>query len=167
MKRVGIIGTRDPSEAQVAYINDFLEKLDPEKVEIISGCCAGVDAIALKLAKEKGFKTLGAVPWKKYNPEIQALCTEIIHDKNTDEETKKAAMDSVFKYHPNPHACSQGAKLLHARNYIIVYKDDAVLACPKNLSGGTMQGVRICVDLGINLIVVKDDGTIATPEEYK
>jgi predicted Rossmann fold nucleotide-binding protein DprA/Smf involved in DNA uptake len=166
MKRVAIIGTRQPTADQIGFINQFLSKLDPEKVEVISGCCEGVDDIALTMAKTRGFKTIGVVPWRKYNPHIQAKCDVIISDRDVDLETRLAAKESVFKYHPNPHACSDGAILLHSRNYLIVFKSDVTLACPKNMTGGTMQGVRICVDKGIQLVVVKEDGTEADRSEY-
>jgi len=158
MKRIAIIGTRNPTEEQVKFISNFLSNLDPSSVEIISGCCEGIDEIAIKKSKELGFKTIGVVPWRKYNIHIQSYCNEIISDKNLDEKTKKDALTSVYKYHPNPKACSHDAILLHSRNYIIVYKADEVLALPKNLSGGTMQGVRISTDLGIRTIVINEDG---------
>lgn len=160
MKRIAIIGTRNPTLEQIKFIENFLISIDSTSAEIISGCCDGVDEIAIKKAKDLGFKTIGVVPWRKYNLQTQTYCTEIISDKVLDEKTKQEATESVYKYHPAPKACSPGAILLHSRNYIIVYKADLVVALPKNMSGGTMQGVRISTDLGIRTMVIDEDGIV-------
>lgn len=165
MRRIAIIGTRNPTPQQVDFLIKFVSKL-PIDSEIISGCADGVDSMALQLGKEAGFPTIGVVPWRKYNQHVQVHCSKVISDRDVSTEDKEAARASVFKYHPAPDQCSDGAILLHSRNYLIVYKADLVLALPKNMSGGTMQGIRICIDLGISIGVVKDNGAVALLEEY-
>lgn len=67
----------------------------------------------------------------------------------------------MYKYHPNPHSLSPGSVRLHARNYGIVSKSTAVIACPseKPGGGGTGQGIRIAKDLNIPVFTClpKDD----------
>lgn len=158
MKRVAIIGTRNPNEVHKKVITELLNKVSKEDTEIISGCAEGIDEFALKTANELNIPTIGVIPWKSYNRPIQAYCSTILTDKDISADDKNNAIDSVYKYHPALQYCSDGAIQLHARNYIIVYKADLVLAFPYNMSGGTMQGVRICRGENINYLIINDVG---------
>jgi hypothetical protein len=148
--KIAIIGTREPVKAQLDNISAFLNGMSPNQDVIISGCAYGVDAYALKIAKALGYKTIGCVPWEKYNVDIQQLCDTIIVF-NADRDI--IATRSVKKYHPIADQLSQGAFRLHARNYLIVHDCDLVMAYPGPTGGGTMQGIKIATDLGIEVAV--------------
>lgn len=153
MRLVAIIGTREPTGYQQDIIRGIIDRLDPAKDSVISGCAYGVDAYALKYAQKKGIETIGVLPWPKYNPDVQAYCTKVATIEGIGAQHSNDAFDSVNKFHPNPKALSLGARKLHARNYGIVRWASEVHALPGNKpgGGGTGQGIRLAKAYGITL----------------
>jgi len=96
------------------------------------------------------------LPWRSYNEswvhqaQINGAGIRVLKD------TDKAAFDSVDKYHPNSNKLTQGAKRLHARNFLITNGTNFVIAWPKlnkwNQLGGTGQGMRIAREEGKHVI---------------
>lgn len=153
---VAIIGSREPTPKQVLAVKNMVQVLDPECYAIISGCAYGIDAIALEEGQKHGIETIGVVPWRSYNTDVQKYCTEVISIEDFTIEDRANAYASVKEFHPAPDRLSQGAMKLHARNYGIVRWADMVIACPsaKAGGGGTGQGIRLANSLNLNPIII-------------
>lgn len=153
---IAIIGSREPTDVQIQAIKEAVRSLDPKTQAVISGCAYGVDAIALEEARKLDILTIGVLPWPKYNPEIQAFCTNIKCIDDLAIANRVEAYESVQRHHPAPDRLSQGAKKLHARNYGIIRWASHVIAAPSNKAGGggTGQGMRLAKELDIPLIVI-------------
>jgi hypothetical protein len=79
-----------------------------------------------------------------------------------DEVLRQEAYESVRKIHPAKGGSQMGF-LLHARNYLIVYKADRVIAFTSAEDvGGTAQGIRLAKSLEIPLTVIGEDGAEIT-----
>jgi hypothetical protein len=165
-KKIAIIGTRQPSDYQVKAVQVFFTLLNKSdnKIIIISGCAEGIDATALMMGKDAGYETVGCVPWKNFNKHIQSYCSTINVLESTPIELRTAAYDSVGAYHPNKATLSHGARMLHARNYLIVFDADFVFAIPSignnGSFGGTGQGIRIAEALHIPCTVITKEEDI-------
>lgn len=157
--KVAIIGTRNPSNEQISFINNFINSLylkHGKELIIHSGCADGIDKIGLERGHELKIETIGFIPWYSYNTHVHEYCSKISTLSTIDVK----AFESVDKYHPAPQYLSQGARKLHARNYNIIVDCDLVLAAPSQSVGlgGTGQGIRIALGLNIPLIVINHIG---------
>lgn len=156
MRKIAIIGTRTPNGYQLDDCQKFIDTLHTSDI-VASGCAYGVDAFALKYANSVGLTTIGYVPWKDYNMDVQEYCTKVVVF-NSDIYTE--ACESVNQFHPAPNKLSQGAFKLHARNYLIIDTANFVLAYPGPTGGGTMQGIKVAqskgIPVAINPHLVKD-----------
>lgn len=163
---VAIIGRRHPSPAQIHEMKYYLRKFDADT--IVTGCSNGVEAVALRYAKEKGLKTIGCVPWTTFKMRIQCYCDEIQDLSKIDDVLKEKAFESVSKYHPEMSESSEGF-LLQARIYLIVYQAHKVIAFTSSEDyGGTVQGIRLAKALGIPFTVIRENGTeIADLKEFR
>lgn len=75
---------------------------------------------------------------------------------------------SVDKYHPNPSALSNGAKMLMSRNYHQIFgyrsypRSSLVICCATErngkVQGGTGQAVRMAEDYNIPIINIRNNG---------
>lgn len=155
---IACIGTRELHEQDAISVRIFAERIDSigKDTVINTGAAVGVDQFsALKHLKNGGVVQL-FLPWKDYERDfvntVRLDYPENVRVKVLNEEDKEAML-SVRKYHPNFSSLTRGAKLLHARNYLIVYEVEKVIAFPHwkagKPGGGTMQGVRIAESLGI------------------
>lgn len=162
--RIAIIGTRNPTEPQIHRIKSIIDTISIKypNSQIISGCAVGIDSIALTYAFNKNLYTIGCIPWKGFNPLVQEFCKEIINLSTVSDALRIAAMESITKYHPNPKAVNRTASLLHARNYLIINAANLVIAAPKDMGGGTMQGVRIAKGLDMSNVLIDNDGETNT-----
>jgi len=153
--KIAVIGTRDPSGPQIRIVREIVESLDKGSV-VVSGCADGIDKVAIEHARNLGISTEGHVPWPSYNSQIQGLC-KVVHVLSMSDQ---AAFASVDKYHPAPGYLSMGARKLHGRNYRIIFGCDSVIAAPSNKRGlgGTGQGIRIALGLGIPLTIIGNNG---------
>jgi len=153
---VAVIGTREPSEYQKNEVIRLVQKLDPDKHAVVSGCAYGVDALALKTANALGITTIGMLPWPAYNSDVQAYCdyVKVLGDLSTNDRLR--AFDSVVKYHPNPRTLRQTVRDLHARNWMIIHWAVRVIAAPssKQGGGGTGQGIRLTQAMGLPLTLI-------------
>ena len=155
---IAIVGTRNPTINQIKQLVEFLERVDCQRT-IISGCARGIDERALREGYQREHKTVGVLPWRGYNREVQRWCSEIITLEKLSREEVREAKESVIKYHPAireyPATKTQRAIfLLHARNYIIVRDAEVVVALPKERRGGTMQSIRVAAALGIPYTII-------------
>lgn len=159
---VAIIGSREPTDKQRKAVRIILERFNPDKYQIISGCAYGVDAIALETAFNMGFKTIGMLPWGSYNRDIQEFChvVQVITDMDTN--IMEAAEESVHNNHPASQYLSRGAMKLHMRNYGIIRWASVVYAMPstKKGGGGTGQGIRLAEAFNIKVVTIKPYFTI-------
>lgn len=154
---VAIIGTRTPTEAQEIQVIQLIEKIDPLKQRVISGCAEGIDKLALQTAQNLGIETVGCLPWHTYNKEIQQYCDWLLALEDLDAEPRNAAYVSVMEHHPNAAKLRQGALKLHARNFLIIRWASGVIAAPGNApgGGGTGQGIRLAEAFKIPIHVIK------------
>jgi predicted Rossmann-fold nucleotide-binding protein len=159
---IAIIGTREPSEAQKETLVRVLQQLNPKSDRIISGCADGVDALALRLAQERGFETIGMLPWSSYNTAVQAHCSHVHVITDFHRDIVDAAHHSVLDNHPAPQRLTQGAMKLHMRNYGIIRWADHVYALPSNKlgGGGTGQGIRLAQALKKQITVIDVNGLL-------
>lgn len=154
--RVAIIGTRNPTEGQYAYIRMLALSLVGQGVEVATGNADGIDNAAVTGACQINPRKLWVyLPWATYNsqyiedyPEIHVLTY-----------LSKAALTSVDIFHPYAKKLTEGARKLHARNYGIIKEPtvDAVIACPSEKGGGTAQGMRIAKAFDIPLFDITND----------
>jgi len=158
-KWLAIIGSRTPTEVQRSYITQLLQTLDPQSYAIVSGCAYGIDALALQYANQLGFETIGMLPWKNYNKDIQAYCTYVLEVDALEEPSRRKAYETVIEHHPAPKMLTQGARKLHARNYAIIRWASQVIAAPSSKpgGGGTGQGIRLAEALKIPVTLIKPD----------
>ena len=154
---IAIIGSREPTEYQCQEVMRIIDTLDKATQRVVSGCAYGIDALALEEASDRGFETVGILPWYSYNQDIQKFCTSVWVISDFPKEQRDKAYQSVQDHHPNPSALSQGAFKLHARNHGIVAYAKQVIACPSSKpgGGGTGQGIRLAQSLNIPITIIK------------
>lgn len=136
------IGSRETPQEILEKMKQHALFLQKCNYILRSGGADGADK-----AFESGAGSLKEIylPWKNFNGSISNLI-----------QIPKQAYESVYKYHPNPYALSQGALKLMARDYCQVfgYDEEPINFClcwTKNgkASGGTGQAIRICEANGI------------------
>lgn len=154
---IAITGTRTPTKHQTFKLIDFIAKI-PQSM-IITGCARGIDEGAVREGRKRGHSVRGIIPWDNYNRDVQELCSEIVSLDHLSREERREARESVIKYHPSfkelPNSNYHRAVfLLHARNFIIIRDADLLAAFPKDMSGGTMQSVRIAAALQIPFEII-------------
>lgn len=144
-KWLAIIGTREPSDRQIAAVKKIIAELDGNQWAVISGCAEGIDRLALETAYARGIETIGCLPWPAYNRHVQMHCNQTFDIDQLEFEERQLAYASVDDFHPAPKNLTQGARKLHARNYGIIRWADSVLALPSTKfgGGGTGQGIRL------------------------
>jgi len=151
MKCVAVIGSQKPTAIQESICREFVSDLVNRGFGIKTGCCKGIDQIAMDEANKINPNVVFVVlPWGSY--ERQAIKkgnkVEIYNPKIHTEWT-----ESVYRYHPYATTLKQGTFKLQARNYGIVHDVVAALAFPSNKPnyGGTGQGMRIAQGLAKRL----------------
>jgi len=154
---IAIIGSREPTEQQEIEVIKLIEQLDPSTEAVISGCAEGIDKLALMTAQNLGIKTIGILPWPKYNMDIQTYCDYKVCLDELNPFTRDMAYSSVKRLHPAADKLSQGMVKLHARNYGIILFAAKVIAAPSSKpgGGGTGQGIRIAEELLLPLTIIK------------
>ena len=142
---VAIIGTRKPTEDQIAKAEMLAAELSARGYIIKTGGAYGIDHAAMRKTVP-GFLEV-YLPWETYNAEIipehakRIVFNPAIH---------KEWLHSVTTYHPAPQLLTSGMRALHARNYGIVEGCGVVIALPEKMEkGGSGQGVRIARALRI------------------
>lgn len=147
IKRIAIIGTREPSKEMYDLNFNYAYELSKLGIEISTGGAKGIDTAAME----------GASKWLGANLHVFLHDTAridkmpfsaniIVYDK----KIHKDWTQSVYKFHPSKGNLSPNIFALHARNYGIIMDPkpvDAVIATPKSLMdwGGTGQGMRIAL----------------------
>lgn len=152
-RRLAIIGTRDldgwrsrsPHTVSVLAAVAASSPVD----WITTGACAGVDQFAAECRLRAGGKVELYVPWPGYEFVWvkRMLDTYGLDRVRVNPYTPSLHGDwtaSVAQYHPNPASLTPAARNLHARNYGIVLRAEAVVALPSlSAIGGTGQGMRV------------------------
>jgi hypothetical protein len=162
--RVAIIGRRHPSGQQVLFLDKLISGLNEDDT-IILRCCDGIESLTVRMAKLKGIKTIGCIPWTSFKERNRKYCSEIVDLSKVDKDIKKRAYESVgwFRHWMNE---TEDRFLLMARDYLIVSQADKLIALiSKGHSGGSIQGIRVAQELGIPAMVIDDDGTEMTDFE--
>lgn len=154
MKFYAGIGSRRLSNREKELCFDIGVYLAEKGWALQTGAAFGADQAFAEGALTGGGSVLLCLPWLEY--ELDWVNKAIARGAKTVtlNNTHKEALDSV-KTHPAYDKLSQGAKRLHARNYLIVQNTKMVLAYPKRTlgghAGGTGQGIRIASAMGIKL----------------
>jgi predicted Rossmann fold nucleotide-binding protein DprA/Smf involved in DNA uptake len=155
MKKIAVIGTLEPTEQQRQYVKDFISALDVDAT-VISGGARGIDTLAVQCAKKRGLKTICYIPWERH----VRFADVVIALPSVSAALRQEAYDSVKKYHPATNIGKVSFVFL-ARNFLIVYQADYVLALPsiaKRNLGGTGQGIRVALGMGIPVTVIGENG---------
>lgn len=149
MLRAAIIGTREPDTFQFKTARILASLLSRDLgYTITTGGAYGIDQAAMESAAP-GMLTV-YLPWERYNEHlIPSHARRVVYSP----KIHKDWAASVLKYYPAPGRLSRGAMALHARNYGIVENTVAVNAFPNEIGGGgTAQGVRVALGLGIPVL---------------
>lgn len=150
--KVAIIGTRNPDGAQqqaAAWVSETFSKAGHD---VSTGAADGIDTVAMTHCVRGRLQLF--LPWASYGARVSGAQITVYSPG-----VHQAWTDSVRRYHPNPDALTRGAFALHARNYGIVEGCGLVIAFPGEKDGGTGQGIRIALALGIPLIVCRKGQT--------
>jgi hypothetical protein len=151
-----VIGTRKPDQNQILMATEVIRWLNVRNVIIRTGGAVGIDHLAMRLATRLEVY----IPWPGYNKTLIPSHAKTYCAQDTSLYRDKW-FASVYKYHPNPIALTNGARHLHARNYPIVDGVIMVNAFPDERGeGGTGQGIRIAKDLNIPLFEYRRGKTI-------
>jgi hypothetical protein len=169
MKVVAAIGTRELDRVIRVKKEEYQDKLQDlwnKGWYLHTGGSTGADHMAATIFSQPNEEGLVRgklfLPWADFNKELVngygSLLDREVYDYRRDVE----ATNSVDIYHPFSKGLTVGARKLLARNYLIIYGADLVLALPdarnkgelKNMRGGTAQGIRIAQDLGKELVVL-------------
>jgi hypothetical protein len=121
-----------------------------------TGAADGADKAFVEGAMLRGGKVTLCIPWPSYNykwvepMQGKGATVQLLTPNHED------AHRSVYVYHPNPYVLSDTARMLHARNYLIVKDCTFVLAHPHKDRygswGGTGQGMRVAAGMGIEVL---------------
>lgn len=154
MKIYAGIGSRRLSNREKKLCFDIGVYLAEKGWALQTGAAVGADQAFAEGALTGGGSVLLCLPWLEY--ELDWVNKAIARGAKTVtlNNTHKEALDSV-KTHPAYDKLSQGAKRLHARNYLIVQNTKMVLAYPRWTGigwGGTGQGMRLGVDMGAKVL---------------
>lgn len=154
MKFYAGIGSRRLSNREKELCFDIGVYLAEKGWALQTGAAFGADQAFAEGALTGGGSVLLCLPWLEY--ELDWVNKAIARGAKTVtlNNTHKEALDSV-KTHPAYDKLSQGAKRLHARNYLIVQNTKMVLAYPRWTGigwGGTGQGMRLGVDMGAKVL---------------
>ena len=121
-----------------------------------TGACKGADQAFANGAILTGQVQL-CLPWKSYEKEwVDSLKGDkqvrVLSDKDIE------AYASVDKFHPAAKKLSQGARKLHARNFLIVNGVDFIICwTPEGkVVGGTGQALRIAEDIPVYNLFYQD-----------
>lgn len=146
------IGSRNTPAEVMIVMQHIAKVLEESGFTLRSGGASGADD-----AFEKGVRHSKEIfiPWNGFNGRYHNQMGVYTGWPST--EIKQKAMDMAAKYHPNWGACSDGAKMLHARNMAQVLgmelnKPSKFVVCwtpNASGSGGTGQALRVAKALGI------------------
>ena len=143
------IGSRATPRPVLADMTKMAAWLARTGWHLASGGAHGADT-AFAAGAPAGQRTL-YLPWPGYNghagPDCRALSRSALAD----------CMDVAASLHPAWRRCSSGARMLHARNVLILlgagldHPVDAVVAFTRDgaVTGGTGMGLRIAAEFGI------------------
>lgn len=160
-----VIGTREPTTAQANVCREVVKwfcKKHERSAILHTGGAPGIDQLAARVALRRHAVVVLHLPWFSFESRFVARWQLRYPDTlkvTTIQSHDTEALESVAKYHPHSASLGSGGRMLHARNYRIVYPllngdpVDFVLAFPSPEGGGTAQGMRIAKKCGIPLIV--------------
>lgn len=154
------IGSRETPDFILKAMYNFAQFMAKDYNAILrSGGAKGADTAFIKGAKSKNGKVENYLPFPNYNGYKDGVVP-----------MPKGCMELARKYHPNWKACSDGAKLMHARNcmialgpYLVLPVHFIVCWTPNaEITGGTGQALRLALDY---YIPVCNLGTCKTMDE--
>ena len=153
MKRLAVIGTRNPTGNQKLLARELVELALKHGWSISTGGAEGIDQVAMETCEkqEKIGRLTVYLPWRSFNQGIIPSGCEKVYYCGQKDWIKS------LELHPFPEGLSQGAAKLHARNYGIIESADMVAAFPGENPGGTAQGMRIAEYLGKRMYVYHED----------
>lgn len=163
MSAIAFIGTRKftqlPNHVALAY-HDAVTLVIARGHRVRTGACKGSDQESVSLALAQDGQAELVLPWRTYESAwVFGLPKHRVSVECYDPKANRDWTDSVYRYHPAPHALTRGAVALHARNFGIVAPCLAVIAAPRyrhGQSGGTGQGMRIAQALGLPVFDVNE-----------
>jgi DNA processing protein len=77
---VAVVGTRNPTEGALRFIDEFVPRLADEGAPVVSGLARGVDSAAMRASVRMGNRTIGVIGTglnRSYPPENNALQMQI------------------------------------------------------------------------------------------
>lgn len=150
------IGSRRLNNNELTICRKLGARFALDGYTLKTGACTGTDQAFAEGAVSAGGEVVLCLPWWSYEKEWVSLMKQsglvtiqVLDDKDVE------AHKSVSIFHPNAHNLKQGAKKLHARNYLIIDGCSFVLAWPKPNKfglGGTGQGMKIAQAKDIKVI---------------
>ena len=142
VKRIAIVGTREPSTAIINRTESTAEKLGRAGYLVVSGMAKGIDASAHRGALRGNGKTvavLGCGVDKAYPPENKKLMENILED---------GAVVSEFPFGTSPNPDN-----LRKRNKLIVGISQGVIVAECPINSGAMIAARNATELNKPIMV--------------
>jgi len=144
------IGSRETPIEILQVIRSIARVLAKDDFLCKTGAAPGADQAFAEGALCRGGDVEICLPWPSYETH---WVSQLVGTYNirTLADTDEQAFASVDRLHPFAHNLKQGAKKLHARNFLIL-QDVRFVICwtTKGLeTGGTGQGIRIAQEAGI------------------
>lgn len=95
--RIVVSGTKFPTQKQIDDLTTWISSLPTDTV-IIQGCCIGIDTYAAFLAKARGLRVEGYVPFdrSRVDPDVVSVCDLIIECPNSKESYRTRNEMMVF-----------------------------------------------------------------------
>lgn len=141
------IGARDTPDNILKLFTYYAETMASRNHLLRTGCAVGADQAFIQGASKHSDQSEVYLPWKSYELDFQAKHpANYIYNHN-----KNQLFELAQTFHPAWDKCSYGAKLLHARNVLIMLGSyleepvDFVICYTKRgkPTGGTGQAIRI------------------------
>ena len=150
---VGFIGSRNlgevPPEGLRIYKHAAAACVSRGYV-LSTGAAKGADQLAAEICLQSGGLVQLYLPWASYESQwVQSMMAKYPGQIRASSRLSQEAMDSI-QVHPYANSLKQGARMLMARNYMIIERCKSVIAIPRPPEeGGTAQGIRLCRQMNI------------------
>ena len=147
------IGARKTPPRILRIMADSARELAKKGYSLSTGAAKGADQAFAEGAIGGYGRVDLYLPWSSYEKQWWRHLNGDVYTHILDTVSHKAAIQSVYKYHPAANRLSQGVLKLHARNFLVMENVDFVICWTPNgeVTGGTGQALRLAIDRGIRV----------------
>jgi len=156
MKRVAIIGTRQPSDKAIRRTELITKKYVKDNYVIVSGLAEGIDTISHNSAIDNGGKTIAVLPTNFNN----------IYPSKNKKLTKKILNNGLLMTSIGPKENTYKSSFLE-RNKYVANISDLVIVTETNLKSGTMNTIRNASEANKKILFFNQDDEAINEKIYK